>query len=146
MQFGRAADYAIERGTGRKLNMQEAIDMLKAAEDEGLVHVGSNAKSIGHVICNCCEDCCMNWPLDKSGAKVKFVLPSRFEAVVDAELCSSCETCLDRCSFDAFSMEGENETALVDPEICMGCGVCLVTCPEEALSLKEVRPEDFVPA
>ncbi len=145
MQFGRAADYGIERGTGRKLSMQEAIDMLKAAEEDGLVHVSSNTKSIGHVICNCCEDCCMNWPLDKSGAKVKFILPSRFEALVDADLCNSCETCLDRCPFDAISMEGEDDTAVVDAEKCMGCGVCLVTCPEEALSLKEVRPEDFIP-
>lgn len=146
MQFGRAADYAVERGTGRKLSMEEAIDMLRAAEDEGLVHVSSNARSIGHVICNCCRDCCMNWPPDKTGAKKKFVLPSRFEAVVDAELCSSCETCLDRCSFDAITMEGEDEKAIVDAEECMGCGVCLVTCPTEALSLKEVKPEDFVPA
>jgi NAD-dependent dihydropyrimidine dehydrogenase PreA subunit len=43
-------------------------------------------------------------------------------------------------------MTGENDTARVDADKCMGCGLCLVTCPEEALSLKEVRPQDFVPA
>lgn len=145
MQFGRAADYAIERGTGRRLSMKEAVDILKAAEDAGLVHVGSNARSLGHVVCNCCDDCCMNWPLDRTGKKKSFVYPSRFQAEVDASLCSSCQTCLDRCPFDAITMEGENDTALVNEEKCMGCGVCLVTCPEEALGLKEKRPEEFVP-
>jgi Fe-S-cluster-containing hydrogenase component 2 len=43
-------------------------------------------------------------------------------------------------------MEGEDDTALVDDQKCMGCGLCLVTCPDEALSLKEARPQDFVPA
>jgi len=145
MQFNKAADYAIERGTGRKLSREEAIEMLKMCEEEGLVHVGNNQRSVGHVICNCCSDCCLNWPSLRTGLK-KFVVPSRFQAVVDPDLCSSCETCLDRCHFDAITMEGEGDTAIVDPDKCMGCGVCLVTCPEEAISLKEVRPEEFVPA
>ena len=146
MQFDKAADYSVERGTGRKITNQEAIEMLQKAEDQGLVHVSSNARSVGKVICNCCEDCCMNWPMSKEGVKKNFVLPSRFKAAVDAELCSSCETCVDRCPFDAIDMEGEGDTATVDAEKCWGCGVCLVTCPVEALSLEEVRPEDFVPA
>jgi NAD-dependent dihydropyrimidine dehydrogenase PreA subunit/DNA-binding MarR family transcriptional regulator len=144
IQFDKAADYALERGTGRKLEKDEAIEMLKRCEEEGLVHVGDNRRTVGHVICNCCSDCCMNWPSVRGGLG-KFVLPSRFQALADSELCSSCETCLERCYFDAIRMEGENDTVVVDSEKCMGCGLCLVTCPDEALSLKEVRPEDFVP-
>jgi Pyruvate/2-oxoacid:ferredoxin oxidoreductase delta subunit len=145
MQFNKAADYAVERGTGRKLSKKEAIEMLKQCEEEGLVHVGNNQRSVGHVICNCCSDCCLNWPSVRTG-QGKFVVPSRFLAVVDPDRCSFCEACLDRCHFDAITMEGEGDTALVDAEKCMGCGVCLVTCPEEALSLEEVRPAEFVPA
>jgi ferredoxin/predicted transcriptional regulator len=146
MQFGKAAEYGIERGTGRRITQQEAIDMLKAAAEEGLVHVSSNNRSVGNVICNCCADCCMNWPTDKNGKKKPFIYPSRFKAEVDADLCTSCETCVDRCAFDAITMDGEGDTAVIDPELCLGCGVCVVTCPVEAMSLKEVRPEDFVPA
>ena len=145
IQLDKAADYALERGTGRNLEKEEAIEMLKMCEEEGLVHLGSNQRSVGQVICNCCSDCCMAWPSVRRGLR-KFVVPSRFSAEVDAELCSGCETCLDRCYFDAIRMESENDRAIVDPEKCMGCGLCMVTCPEEALSLKEVRPEDFVPA
>jgi Fe-S-cluster-containing hydrogenase component 2 len=144
IQFDKAADYALERGTGRKLEKDEAMEMLRKCEEEGLVHVGNNRRTVGHVICNCCNDCCMNWPSVRGGLG-KFVLPSRFYAVVDDELCSACETCLERCYFDAISMEGEDDTAIVDDQKCMGCGLCLVTCPDEALSLKETRPQDFVP-
>ena len=115
IQLDKAADYALERGTGRHLEKDEAIAMLKMCEEEGLVHVGSNKRSEGLVICNCCSDCCMAWPSVRHGLR-KFVVPSRFSAEVDAELCSGCETCLDRCYFDAIRMEGENDRAIVNSE------------------------------
>ncbi|MBW1710673.1 MAG: 4Fe-4S binding protein [Deltaproteobacteria bacterium] len=145
MQIDKAADYCIERETGRKLTREEAIEMLKMCEEEGLVHVSSNKRSLGHVICNCCDDCCMSWGAVKEGVE-QFIAPSRFMAVVDSGQCTSCETCLERCFFDAISLEGENGSALVDSAKCMGCGLCLVTCPSEAIVLKETRSEDFVPA
>ncbi|MBI5602114.1 MAG: 4Fe-4S binding protein [Deltaproteobacteria bacterium] len=145
VQVDKAADYAIERGTGRKLEKEEALQLMKMCEEEGLVHVGDNKRAPGHVICNCCSDCCLNWPSLRTGLG-KFVVPSRFRAKVDMERCSSCGTCLDRCHFEAISLEGEGDTAVVNAEKCMGCGVCLVTCPEEALALEEVRPAEFVPA
>ena len=145
VQVDKAADYALERGTGRKLEKEEALQLMKMCEEEGLVHVGDNKRAPGHVICNCCSDCCLNWPSLRTGLG-KFVVPSRFRAVVDAGSCSACEACVDRCHFGAITMEGEGETALVNPDKCMGCGVCLVTCPVEALSLEEVRPAEFIPA
>ena len=145
IQVNRAADYAIQRGTGRKLTEKEAIEIVRMCEEEGLVHVSDNRKAVGHIICNCCDDCCINWFPMMAGLK-RFVAPSRFEAQVEAELCSSCGTCSDRCFFNAIRVESENDTAVVDPEKCMGCGLCIVTCPADAISLKEVRPPDFVPA
>jgi len=142
MQVDRAAEYNIERGTGRALSKSEAVEILKKCREEGLVHVVDNRQVVGHVICNCCHDCCLNWAVMK-GPK-KWVAPSRFEAFVDADLCSGCEVCLDRCFFDALSMK--EDCASVDPEKCLGCGVCTVVCPTEALKLKETRAENFVPA
>ena len=141
MQVDRAAEYNIERGTGRALSKSEAVEILKECREEGLVHVVDNRQTVGHVICNCCNDCCLNWAIMK-GPK-KWVAPSRFEAFVNADLCSGCEACMDRCFFDALSMK--DDLAAVDPEKCLGCGVCTVVCPTEALKLKEVRPSDFVP-
>jgi NAD-dependent dihydropyrimidine dehydrogenase PreA subunit/DNA-binding MarR family transcriptional regulator len=145
VQIDKAADYSIERGTGRKLEKEEALRMMKLCEEEGLIHVTGNKRTLGHVICNCCSDCCLNWPSVRTGLG-KFVVPSRFRAEVDASLCSSCESCLDRCYFEAISMEGKGDTAVINADKCMGCGLCLVTCPTEAIILKEVRPAEFVPA
>lgn len=142
MQVDRAADYNIERGTGRELPKTEAIELLKKCREEGLVHTVDNRQTVGHVICNCCNDCCLNWAVMK-GPK-KWVAPSRFEAVVDEDLCSGCEACIDRCFFEALSMKDDH--AAVNAENCLGCGVCTVVCPTQALSLKEIRSVDFVPA
>jgi Pyruvate/2-oxoacid:ferredoxin oxidoreductase delta subunit/biotin operon repressor len=144
VQINKAADYSIERGTGRKIDKKEALEIMKQCEEEGLVHVSDNRRSPDRIICNCCSDCCINWPSIRTGLK-RFVVPSRFQAVVDTGLCSACEACLERCYFGAISMEGEGRTSLVDPGRCMGCGLCLVTCPDDAISLKEVRPVDFIP-
>ena len=77
---------------------------------------------------------------------IRVVDPSRFVAVVEAEACTACGTCLDRCYFSAITLgEDEGATAVVDPQRCMGCGLCLITCPGEALSLGEVRQRAFVP-
>lgn len=145
MQVDKAADYSIERGTGRAIDKTEALEILKQCETDGLVHVSDNARAPGHVICNCCSDCCMAWPSVRTGLG-KFVSPSRFSAVVAADQCSGCESCLERCYFDAIQMTGADETAQVSAEKCMGCGLCLVTCQEEAITLTEVRPEEFIPA
>jgi Pyruvate/2-oxoacid:ferredoxin oxidoreductase delta subunit/DNA-binding MarR family transcriptional regulator len=145
VQIDKAADYSIERGTGRKLEKEEALQMMRQCEEEGLIHVTGNKRTLGHVICNCCSDCCLNWPSVRTG-QGKFVVPSRFRAKVAEDECTACEACLDRCYFEAISMEGEGDTAAINAEKCMGCGLCLVTCPTEAISLEEVRPAEFVPA
>jgi Pyruvate/2-oxoacid:ferredoxin oxidoreductase delta subunit len=143
IQVNRAADYNVQRGTGRAITKQEAISLLHQAEKEGLVHIADNRQNIDHVICNCCRDCCMNWRLPNPH---KFVAPSRFRALVNLEECIGCQTCLDRCFFNAISMEGDDPKAHIDPEKCVGCGVCTIPCPTEAITLKEVRPPEVIPA
>lgn len=85
----------------------------------------------------------MNWPLVRSGIQ-KFVAPSRFLATIDAELCSGCETCKERCFFEAIS--SVDNKAQVDSQKCMGCGLCMVTCSTEAIGLKEVREVNSIPS
>jgi len=143
IQINRAAEYALERGTGRALTREEALRLLHLAEKEGLIHVADNRQSVDHVICNCCRDCCLNWRLPNPH---KLVAPSRFQASVNAEECMGCQTCIDRCFFDAIYMEGDDPKACINPEKCVGCGVCTIPCPTEAITLKAVRPPESIPA
>jgi ferredoxin len=64
---------------------------------------------------------------------------------VDPDECIGCDLCLDRCYFDAMSMDGDRELAVVDQENCMGCGLCQVVCPTDAIIMQEARPAAFVP-
>jgi ferredoxin len=143
LQINRGADYNIARGTGKELTKEEALDVIKRAEEAGLIHVVMNKQNVDHFICNCCSCCCQTMPvLIQHGISV--IEPSRFAARVDPDLCTGCGTCLDRCYFGAITVEDEG-TAQIDATKCMGCGLCQVTCPTEALSMDEVRPRDFVP-
>jgi ferredoxin len=145
LQLGKAAEYAIERGTGRKIDKDEAMRLLQVAEEAGLVHVTMNKTSAFHIICNCCDDCCMTFGM-LGDRRLNLCDPSRFAARVDAEICEGCGSCVERCYFGALSLEEETEVASVEAEACMGCGLCQVVCPSGALSLVAVREADFVPS
>ncbi len=140
IQVDKAADYAIERGTGRQIDKNEAVEILKMCGERGLVHNTTNSKSVGMVICNCCDDCCENWP----GGR-KFIAPSRFMASVSEFKCTLCEECIDRCFFDAISLDQEEGAIHISEDDCMGCGICKTGCQEEAIRLVEIRLPDHIP-
>jgi ferredoxin len=58
---------------------------------------------------------------------------SNFQATIDPELCTLCETCVERCQIEAL-VEGDDYME-VDLARCIGCGLCVTTCPVEAISL-----------
>ncbi|WP_292486757.1 4Fe-4S binding protein [Methanohalobium sp.] len=56
-------------------------------------------------------------------------------AVVDSEICTGCEACVDECPVDAISMNDDG-IAVVDEEECTDCEACIDICPVEAISMK----------
>jgi ferredoxin len=142
IQVGNAARYTLDRGTGRAVSKQEARDIIKECERKGLVHVTMNKSHVGHFICNCCECCCQTLPLIIS-ERLNLTAPSRFCAKVNADACSGCGTCVDRCKFNAIELK--DDIATITEDYCLGCGLCHVTCPENAITLVEKRPADFIP-
>jgi len=145
IQVNNAAAYALSRGTGRKITAEEALEILKKSEEEGLIHVTMNRHEADHFICNCCPCCCQTMPILIKGG-IRVVDPSRYRAEISEERCTGCGTCQERCYFSAITWgKGEGSVSRVDASKCMGCGLCRVTCPEEAIELVDVRPESFIP-
>lgn len=52
--------------------------------------------------------------------------------VVDADRCTHCAVCSERCRYGAIACVGEQ--TLIFTELCHSCGGCLWACPEEAIS------------
>ena len=142
ISFGVAAEYYIENGMGRKITAEEAIDIIKKADESGLVHAGANSKHLSN-ICNCCPCCCASMRgMTQYGQDKQKFMNAIFESVIDKDNCVECGNCVERCPVKAISL---NETAIVDRNLCLGCGLCASACPEEAISLKlrDDRSEPF---
>ncbi len=142
LQINRGADYTIDRGSGREVTKEEALEIMDQAQKAGLVHVAKNKTDIGHFICNCCGCCCQAFTLLISKG-VELCDPSRYMPNIDADKCSACGECVDRCLFNAIDIE--NDVASFKKEKCLGCGQCAFICPEEAIVLEEARDPDFIP-
>jgi len=152
IQFGRSAEYTRGRGHGRVLSKEEALQLIEETEDDGLVHEWPNLSIMStNTMCSCCLDCCMDM-LPISEYKVPwtaYYAKSRFEAKNDLDACDGCQDCIERCQFDALTMEkmhGHKKLkAVVNPENCMGCGVCVLVCEPRSLLMEIVRPPEHIP-
>ena len=61
IQMGHAAEYYIRTGRGREITREEAFEIIKKAEENGLMHQIPNTDGPGktHAICNCCGCSCL---------------------------------------------------------------------------------------
>jgi Pyruvate/2-oxoacid:ferredoxin oxidoreductase delta subunit len=134
MQFGMGAQYVIERGLGRKISKEEAQEVLRKSAEAGLVHASLNTQEIDF-LCNCCSCHCMILKTVLLQPKPGWVLYSGYQPRVNADLCTKCEACVERCPSQACWMG--DRTPQFDMDRCFGCGVCATGCPTEAIVLEE---------
>jgi Pyruvate/2-oxoacid:ferredoxin oxidoreductase delta subunit len=144
---GIAAKFQIEKGYGRELNREEAIEYIKLCESRGLVHntVDDISAESSLFICNCCPcHCGVLYPSKKF--RMYAVSKSNFMPHFDHEKCVLCETCVKKCPMSAISKkqsesEDNEEYIIVNKEYCIGCGVCAVNCPENAIKLVKFKDD-----
>jgi NAD-dependent dihydropyrimidine dehydrogenase PreA subunit len=138
--FGMYADYLVEKGFGRKISVQEGIEILDKCRDAGLVqNVTDLANPV--FICNCGENCGSNLLRSQvPGPFEDYERTTNYYAAVDTDLCTGCEDCVGRCPVYAISVAQDEAVAEINQEVCIGCGQCVYHCPAEAVSLKK-RPE-----
>jgi electron transport complex protein RnfB len=140
MTMSDKPDYYQDSDVIKSLTKEEAYEVLRRADQAGLVHTVSNNQKGNWYICNCCTCSCgiLRGMAEMGIANV--VARSAFVNTVDESLCTACGLCLDSCQFDALSLE---LTVVVNRTHCVGCGVCVSTCPDQALILVR-RPEEEV--
>ena len=131
--FGKSARYTTEQGFARMISKEEALDILKRSEEDGLVHKAYHPNRDYNreedSICNCCSDCC-------GQARGITANLTNYIARVNPDLCVGCGTCVEKCYSGAKSLNDEGK-AETDEELCIGCGICAAFCPEGAVSLVE---------
>jgi ferredoxin len=132
------------------VSREEALAILDQAEEAGLVHTVSNVVHGLSYVCNCCGCCCAilrgitEYGIEGSVARASY------RSRIDAELCTACGACAERCQVGA--IEEKDGSYAVRGEKCIGCGLCVTGCPADAASLERLpdgeilRPPEDYPA
>jgi Pyruvate/2-oxoacid:ferredoxin oxidoreductase delta subunit len=120
----------------------QALAFLDEVEEIGLVHTVSNVMQGVGYICNCCGCCCgllrgiTEWGIEHSVAQADYY------AAIDADACTACGACSDRCQVGAIA---EHEGVyVVDRPRCIGCGLCVTGCTARAAELHPKAEDEIV--
>jgi hypothetical protein len=100
LSFGSGVDFYVRHRMGREITEDEALAILARAEADGLV-LQPSASEEAAFICCCCGCCCGVLANLKRHPNPAQYVHSAFVAVLDKELCTGCEPCLDRCQMQA---------------------------------------------
>lgn len=105
IQLNDGAEYYIRTKKGRQITKEEAYEILKRAEDNGLVHQMPNLDGPGSktAICNCCGCSCFALRIGEY--------------------------------YNTFNFTRSNYVSEIDPDKCVGCGQCVENCQVNALRL-----------
>jgi ferredoxin len=118
---------------GRAISKEQACQMLRQAEEAGLVHLTANVESGHTFICNCCG-CCCGVLRSMNEFDLTNVINSHFYAEIEQDDCNNCGICLDeRCQVKAIRETDMSYSVI--KERCIGCGLCVTTCPTDAIKL-----------
>lgn len=133
--LGDFAQKMMDKGSARAISLQTAEQVLKKADEHGLVHLSFYRPDRQlFALCSCCACCCHDLQLLLGFRQGGLVAQADYLAVTDPEACLHCGDCVDRCVFKARTMtEGK---MVYDPRACYGCGLCVTVCPAGATAMK----------
>ncbi len=146
IKYDELAEFVVDRGLAREISKDEAHHILKASEEEGLVHMVDNAQGQIKHTCNCCGHYCWNVGIIRRRKIPRDQLMAvYFIRQTELDECIGCGNCADICPVDAVKMVDERPQ--VDENWCIGCGVCAVSCAAEVISIirrrEDQSPENF---
>ena len=153
LTLGRSAEYNLNRGAGKELSYEEAMELIDSFDKYNLVHLTGNRNTMPILMCNCHYCCCgvfHRHQMVKEQLDQRVIVKSRFMAEVDPEKCRVCQTCVSACPIGAVEMkfypEYGEERSYTNADECIGCGCCVISCPAEARQMKLVRPPEHIPS
>ena len=146
IKYDELAEYLIDKGIGKKITHQDALDVIRRSEEAGLVHLVDNAREGIKHACNCCGCCCWSvGTIRRKRIPRDVLMATYFLRETDEERCTGCGQCVEICPVQVIRMGGD--FPVVDRDWCIGCGVCAIPCPVSAVKLvrktNAVPPKDF---
>ena len=144
MILGDEARNLLAGKIGRQITKEEALEILRRNEEDGLVLQTSNAQRPDFV-CSCCGCCCGMLKLLKVIPNPVRYWATNFFAEVDPELCVGCGTCVERCQAGAIKLDDQAQVSVVDLTRCLGCGLCVASCSTGAIKLRKKETEMVPP-
>lgn len=105
IQMGHAAEYYIKTGRGRQITREEAYEIIRKAEENGLMHQIPNVDGNGktHAICNCCGCGCLSLRTAEM-FKNNDMVRSNYVARVETDKCVACGQCVENCPVNALKL------------------------------------------
>ncbi|SHJ43157.1 NADPH-dependent glutamate synthase beta chain [Clostridium amylolyticum] len=105
IQMGHAAEYYIRTKRGRQITREEAFEIIKRAEENGLMHQIPNLDGSGktHAICNCCGCSCLSLRTASMFINADMVR-SNYVSKVDQDKCVACGECVQNCPVNALQL------------------------------------------
>ena len=105
VQMGKGAEHYIRTGRARQITREEALEIVKRAEENGLMHDIPNIEGAGEsaAICNCCACACFGL---RAGLMfgARDAIRSNFVAEVDEAKCVACAQCVEVCPGNALKL------------------------------------------
>lgn len=105
VQMGTGAEYFIKTGKARQITKEEAKEIFRKAEENGLMHQMPNLEGPGEsaAICNCCACSCFAIRIS-----TMFRCPdaerSNYHAEINQANCVACGQCVENCPTNAIKL------------------------------------------
>ena len=105
IQMGKGAEHYIRTGRARQITREEALEITRRAEENGLMHDIPNIEEVGDsaAICNCCACACFGL---RAGLMfgARDAIRSNFAAEIDETKCVACAQCVEVCPGNALRL------------------------------------------
>ena len=105
VQMGSGAEYFIRTGKARRITKEEALEIFRKAEENGLMHQIPNIEGWGEsaAICNCCSCSCFAMRI-ATMFRAPQACRSNYVAEVDEKKCVACGQCVENCPTNALKL------------------------------------------